>query len=110
MKFFKGMKRHEGAGRKKGSLNVVKVLKVKDVLIKRGINPTDELIDMIPTLKPEDQLKAWTLLIEYTQNKPKEDAEKDDDILEMYEELKDVSSEDLKGYLKNPENKESTDE
>lgn len=37
-----------------------------------GISPVDEILSLIPELKPTDQLKAWIELLAYCWAKPRE--------------------------------------
>lgn len=96
MRFKKGEPRPEGAGRKKGSLNKKTIMKARDVLSAQDINPTERILTLIPTLDPQDQLKAWFELLSYTEAKVKEsdDTDPDDDPDEM-DQLRDVSEETL---------------
>ncbi len=57
-------------GRKSGTFNKMPFHKVVDVLIARGLNPTEELLKVVPVLEPEDQAKIWMFLITYTQARP----------------------------------------
>jgi hypothetical protein len=67
MAFVKGMPRPAGAGRKKGSLNKKKVLRVEEVLIKENINPIEEILKLIPKLQPAEQVKSYFDLLKYLQ-------------------------------------------
>lgn len=59
-------------GRKKGTPNKKKVLKVADVLAEKGINPVEKILEQLPYLDPKDQVKAWLELQSYTEAKPRE--------------------------------------
>lgn len=56
-----------------------KLLRVADILANLNRHPVTEIIQLIPALEPEDQLKAWTALLRYVQappvGKPEEDEE-----------------------------------
>ncbi|WP_413581091.1 hypothetical protein [Bdellovibrio sp. HCB288] len=96
MPFIKGMPRPPNAGRKKGSPNKRTTMKVLEVLTEREVNPTEKILDLIPLLDPQDQLRAWCFLISYSQAKPNEiEAPKgavDDGVIEQ---MKDVSDANL---------------
>lgn len=102
------MPRPEGSGRQPGSKNKKTILKVTETLTSRDFSPTDKLLDLLPTLEPEDQAKVLMFLISYCEAKPKEET-KDDSNLESPNELKDVSNSVLIKFLKSNQ-KESTDE
>lgn len=44
--------------------------KVVDVLVMKGLNPTEELLKLVPELEPAEQAKIWMFLITYTQARP----------------------------------------
>jgi len=54
-------------GRPKGSKNKKKVLRVEDVLVAKEKNPVEEIIAMMPQLKPIEQVETWMKLIPYYQ-------------------------------------------
>ena len=85
MKFQKGMSRPPNAGRKKGSKNKKKIAKVADYLSERDINPVEEILNLLPDMKPADQAAMWLDLLSYCEVKPKEneaDSDDDDEILD----------------------------
>ena len=55
---------------RKGVTNKLHFHKVVDVLIEKGLNPTKELLLLIPELEPIEQAKIWMFLITYTQSRP----------------------------------------
>lgn len=90
----KGQKRLESAGRKPGSPNKRTILKVEDVLALHDLNPTNELLKLIPMMDLEQKVRTLCFLITYSQPKPTEQAPADS-LSELSEQLKDVSTEDL---------------
>lgn len=58
-------------GRQKGTPNKSKVARVGEFLAEKGVNPAQEILDIIPTLDARDQLSAWLDLLSYCQAKPK---------------------------------------
>jgi hypothetical protein len=54
-------------GRPVGSKDIKTLLKCEFVLAAKGINPTDEILKLIPQLEPKDQLEAWQFLLKYCQ-------------------------------------------
>lgn len=96
MGFLKGQPRHPDAGRKPGTKNKKTVLRVRDVLSERDINPAQKILDLIPILEPEEQLKAWGLLLSYCEVKPSENENPPEHSQEdIIEKLKDVSDSNL---------------
>lgn len=77
--FKKGQPRHPDAGRKAGSPNKKRVAKVSDYLAEKDINPTAEILKLIPHMDYPDAAKAWLDLLSYTQAKPKEETETGND-------------------------------
>lgn len=67
MAFVKGMPRPAGAGRKKGSLNKKKVLRVEEVLAEKNVNPVEKILELIPKLSPSEQIKSYFDLLKYLQ-------------------------------------------
>lgn len=66
-----------GPGRPPGSLDKKTLLNAKDTLANKGINPTEQILLLIPTLKPAEQLQAWALLLKYTQPTPQSESNSD---------------------------------
>lgn len=54
-------------GRKKGSKDIKTLLRCEVVLANNNLNPTEEILKLIPKLDPKDQLAAWQFLLKYTQ-------------------------------------------
>ena len=69
--FKKGMKRYPGAGRTKGVQNRKKIAKVAELLAEKCLNPTEEILRLMPELAPKDQVIAWLDLLSYCQPKLK---------------------------------------
>jgi hypothetical protein len=90
--FIKGTKKIPGSGRKKGSKNKKTIARVADKLADKSLDPTEEILKIIPTLEPKDQVNAWLDLLSYTQPKPKE-IEVPEEIADedFFGELRDVS-------------------
>ena len=67
-------KRNSGrnGGRPLGSKTKSKLLRVEDLLSEKGINPVEEMLALIPSLEPRDQIKVWQDLLSYTQAKPRD--------------------------------------
>lgn len=55
--------------------------RVDEILAKQKINPVDEILALMPQLKPRDQAEIWLQLIAYCQAKPQK-SEVDPDPLE----------------------------
>lgn len=90
------MKRHPNAGRRIGTPNKKSILRVSEVLIAKEVNPTEEILKLIPLLEPEDQLKAWGLLLSYTETKPREnDEDPKESTADVVQQLRDVSDSKL---------------
>ncbi len=70
-KFEKG--HQKVGGRLKGTPNAKRLLKVEEVLIEKGYCPVAVILELIPHLEPEDQVKSWFNLLSYCQAKPKEE-------------------------------------
>lgn len=96
MAFQKGMKRPEGAGRQPGSPNKKSLLKADQVLAMHDLNPTAELLKLIPGMDLEQKIRVWCFLVTYSQAKPTE--AKEDDTNKTPDgppELRDVSNENI---------------
>lgn len=80
MKFEKGMQKPANSGRKKGTPNKKKLVRVSDLLADKEINPAGEILKLINTgtLEPKDELKAWSELLSYCQPKPRDEGPDDD--------------------------------
>lgn len=72
MAYHKGRGKSPGSGRKRGTPNKNKLLRVADVLSEAGKSPVEELLLLIPKLQPHYQAKVWLELLSYCQAKPKE--------------------------------------
>lgn len=72
MGFKAGMPRPANAGRKPGSRNKKTIVKASVILAEREINPTDEILKLIPQLNPKDQVATWQYLHSYLESKPKQ--------------------------------------
>lgn len=94
MGFQKGMPRPANAGRKKGSKNKKKLLRVAELLAEKDINPVDKVLRLIEHMEPKDAAKAWLELLSYCQTKAREDESgdemaDDDDLLDQFEQVTD---------------------
>lgn len=87
MAFTKGMKRHPQAGNKKGSTHPVTFPKARAEIIASGKNPIKEVIALIPSLEPRDQVKAWFELQSWLESKPTIDKDKHESDIEGMEEF-----------------------
>lgn len=72
MPFKPGDPKPEGSGRKPGVRNKAAVIKVDEVLAKNRKHPVEEILLLIPELKPHEAVKAWLELLSYMQSKPKD--------------------------------------
>lgn len=72
MPFKPGQPPPPNSGRKKGTKNRKKVLKVAEYLAIHDITPTEEIIKLIHsgTLRPGEIMDAWKFLQSYTEAKP----------------------------------------
>lgn len=78
-----------------------KIENVHHVLSRHGLNPTEEILKLIPLLDFKDQVQAWFWLLAYTQPKPKPIEEKTiDAVNELVEKLDEVSTTDLVNLVK----------
>jgi hypothetical protein len=77
--FKKGMPKPAGSGRKKGTPNKTKLVRVADLFAEQGINPVDKVMELLPDMRPEAQAKVWLELLSYCQAKPKEELVGEDD-------------------------------
>ena len=59
-------------GRKPGSKNKASIKRVSEILAEQNINPVDEILKLLPQVKPETAIKTWETLLAYTQPKPRE--------------------------------------
>ena len=96
MPFEKGTPKPPGSGRKPGMKNKKRVSKAVELLVELDLNPTTEILKIIPTLEPMEQVEIWLELLSYCESKPKSEPETDpeDDPDEM-DVLRDVSEETL---------------
>lgn len=76
--FYKGMQKPPGSGRKKGVPNKTRLIRVADLLAEKAINPVEEIMALMPDMRPEAQAKVWLELLSYCQAKPKEEAVDDE--------------------------------
>lgn len=74
-KFEKG--RPKSGGRKKGSKDIKTLLRAKAILSNLGINPVEEMLKVIPTMKPDSQFEAWKFLQSYCEVPLKENTPED---------------------------------
>ena len=81
MAFQKGNPRPPNAGRKPGSKNKKTIIGAYDVLANRDKNPVEEILNIVDSLPPWDQINAWFKLLEWIEPKAKvrEGAEDDSD-------------------------------
>lgn len=59
-------------GRPAGAPNKSKLLRVEDLLAEKNQNPIEEILKLLPTLDPRDQVKTWLDIQSYVQPKPKD--------------------------------------
>jgi hypothetical protein len=101
MAFEKGKPRPISSGRKPGSKNKKSIIRVKDLLAERDINPAQKILELIPELPPWDQIDAWMDLLSYCEAKPKA-MEFDPSEDEFDEDFEDIETERLLKVLKSP--------
>ncbi len=89
MPFAPGHKKHPDSGRKLGQKNRKTILKAKDVLFDKSINPVEEILKLMPELKPSERLDAWKFLMNYIEPKVKEQSN-DEDAEESSEETQNI--------------------
>jgi hypothetical protein len=65
--FKKGMPRPPNAGRKKGSKNKKKILRVEEVLLESNFHPIQHILNLLPELTPSEQTATCLKLIKYLQ-------------------------------------------
>ena len=70
MTFKKGDPKPSNSGRKRGTPNKVRVLRVAEVLAGNKINPVQEIISLLPNLEPRERVKTLLELISYLEVKP----------------------------------------
>lgn len=107
MQFQKGQPRPPNAGRKLGSKNKKKLRKIAEVLAENGIDPAQEILDILNTddetkqLSPRVRAELWLEVLSYCEAKPKasEEASSDSDDLDDFE---NVSNEELLRLIKSP--------
>ena len=46
-------------------------LSYKKILKKKGINPFEELLKLIPDLSPPERARGWAVILQYISNKPR---------------------------------------
>lgn len=80
----------------KGRVHKFKIADVHHVLAQNNINPTEEILKLIPMLDFSEQIKAWFLLLSYTQPKPAPIEMKTiDAVNELVEKMQDITTEEL---------------
>ncbi len=112
--FQKGVPRPPNSGRKKGSKNIKKVLKVADFLAQNDLNPAEEILKLINAKDPKDdeksllgpsvRLTAWLDLLSYCQAKPKAVEDNDNDEVDP-DDFDELTSADLLKLVKSDEAK-----
>lgn len=99
-KFQKGQTKPLGSGRKPGQPNKGKLLRVEEVMKERSFHVAEFLIDLLPGLPPDLQVKVALELLSYTQAKPKAREElPEEDENPTKPDLKAVSSETITELL-----------
>lgn len=76
-------KRPERAGRPKGAKNKMHLVSAACILAEKNIHPVNEILNLIPTLEPKDQLAAWTILLRYSVRPPEPKPEGEGQVLEI---------------------------
>jgi hypothetical protein len=67
MPFQPGQQKPPGSGRKKGQSNSKKLPKVAEYFATNDINPVRELMELLPSLMPGQQMAVWLELLKYCQ-------------------------------------------
>jgi hypothetical protein len=71
MPFIKGQPKPLNSGRRQGVRNKKTISKTSDILLNEGLNPTQELIKLLPELNARDKIDVWKYLHSFTESKPK---------------------------------------
>src|SRR5258706_15597722 len=66
-------------GRPFGSKSQKTLLRVKEILLKKGINPIEKLLELLPLMRPKDQAAVWRDILGYVDVKRGTVAPKDAD-------------------------------
>ena len=99
----KGQGKIPGCGRPKGSKSRFNIKSVSNTLGEKGINPTEEILKIIPQLDYPEQLRAWFFLLTYTQARPMIDETPPARTMELSEKLQNLSDEELEKAVKLPD-------
>lgn len=89
-------------GRTKNAINKIPFHKVIDVLIAKNLNPTEEILKLLPELSASEQVKTWLFLLTYTQNRPPvEEVKTVNAMAEISEKVEAISSDELVRAIRN---------
>lgn len=66
MRYQKGQPKHPKSGIKLGTKHKKTLLRVDAYLSDKGIHPVEEILKLMPSLTPADQLRAWQDIMRYT--------------------------------------------
>lgn len=89
------MKKPPNSGAKKGHTYKKSIMRVDEVLAEKNINPTEELLRLMPEFDLDQKLRAWGLILTYSQSKPVDKTIDDDTKNDISERLKDITDEQL---------------
>src|SRR4051812_16662780 len=65
MPFKKGQKKPASSGRKKGTVNKRTLLRVEETLLELGMNPIEEIIELMTKLKAAQRIEIWLELYKF---------------------------------------------
>lgn len=66
-----GLPKSKSGGKQKGTLNKKTVFSVASLLVDKNIDPIEEIMKLLPDLRPHEQLRAWLELLQYCDAKRK---------------------------------------
>jgi hypothetical protein len=94
-------KKGQSFGRPPGRPNKFRLEDVARVLGRAELNPTEEILKLIPLLEPRDQAKTWFWLLAYTQPRPAAIEMKTiEAVNEIAEKMESITSEELAEFIK----------
>lgn len=86
----------KSGGRKKGTGNkrsTFRVARTTVVMESKGLNPIEEILKLIPSLEPKEQVKAWEYIHQFVDVKPKDLPEPEEQ--EFDDALEELTTEEL---------------
>lgn len=95
MGFQKGQPRPPNAGRKPGSKNKKKIFNTSEILANKDINPTEEILKLIPEMNVREKVEAWKYLHSFTEAKPRMPEAQVEESESSIDKLEDIDTENL---------------